>query len=197
MDTTKALNIISKINPDKKFEAMITIAGIITKLLEPHNIKPIVVGGLSVELYTQNDYTTRDVDFVTDGQHIIEEILPKIGFKKAEEAGSGFVHEELEVFVEIPDSYLEGDESRVQVVKLEDENELYIYVISIEDIINDRLRASIYWNSENDAIWGFQLLARNYDSVDRDYLYSKLDVVRLEKPVLDEWFAQLDRDYKV
>ncbi len=55
---------------------------IITKLLEPKNIQPVIVGGLSVEIYTQNDDSTRDIDFVSDGYHIIEDILFSLGFKK-------------------------------------------------------------------------------------------------------------------
>jgi len=34
-----------------KYEAMVTTAAIITKLLEAQGIKPIIVGGLSVEIY--------------------------------------------------------------------------------------------------------------------------------------------------
>jgi hypothetical protein len=49
----------------EKYRAMIETAAVITELLDTTNHKPIIVGGLSVEIYTQSDYSTRDIDFVT------------------------------------------------------------------------------------------------------------------------------------
>jgi hypothetical protein len=42
-----------------KFEKMLFSAAILTDLLMQHDIKPIIVGGLSVEIYTMNGYTTQ------------------------------------------------------------------------------------------------------------------------------------------
>src|SRR5699024_1622195 len=115
---------------DDKYDTMIKTAAIITKMLEKHNIKPIVVGGLSVEIYTQRDYSTRDIDFVSDGFTIIKE-------------GRHFYRVENEVAVEIPDNHLEGDINKV--IKVNIDKELYLYLISLEDIIIDRLRATVQW----------------------------------------------------
>lgn len=61
---------------------MIYTASVVTQLLAPFGIKPIIVGGLSVEIYTQQEYATRDIDFVSDGYQKITDILFSLDFKK-------------------------------------------------------------------------------------------------------------------
>ncbi|OCA82129.1 hypothetical protein [Pseudobacillus wudalianchiensis] len=61
---------------------MLKTAAILTKLLAERNVKPIIAGGLLVSIYTQNDYTTRDIDMVSDGYETIANILGQLDFKK-------------------------------------------------------------------------------------------------------------------
>lgn len=185
MDIATAKQLINEQKNKPKYEAMINTASVITIILEKYGIKPIVVGGLSVEIYTQNEYATRDIDFVSDGYQIISDTLLKLGFKKE---GRHFYHEDIEIAVEIPGNDLAGDYNRV--IKVEIENGRYVYLISIEDIILDRLRAAVHWKSAEDSIWGFKLLAKNIDVVDIDYLYKKLET-KSEENELDNWLNRL------
>jgi len=185
MDIATAKQLINEQKNKPKYEAMINTASVITMILEKYGIKPIVVGGLSVEIYTQNEYATRDIDFVSDGYQIISDTLLKLGFKKE---GRHFYHEDIEIAVEIPGNDLAGDYNRV--IKVEIENGRYVYLISIEDIILDRLRAAVHWKSAEDSIWGFKLLAKNIDVVDIDYLYKKLET-KSEENELDNWLNRL------
>ncbi|MED4610255.1 hypothetical protein P9248_01310 [Bacillus subtilis] len=189
MQLEVARKIIEEQKFEKKYEAMINTASVITKLLEKDNITPIIVGGLSVEIYTENDYTTRDIDFVSDGRHKIEEVLFSLGFRK--EGTKDFVHDEIEISVEIPDNFLAGDYEKIVKMKITDE--LYVYVISIEDIILDRLRAATAWKSREDSRWGFELLSRNVDDVDVEYLYDNLEAP-VEKVELDLWFDTIEQN---
>lgn len=187
MDIYLAKNELEKLKDTPKYESMLKVAGIITLLLEKYNIKPIIVGGLSVEIYTQQEYTTRDIDFVSDGYERIQEILLSLDFKKE---GKNFYHNAIEIAIEIPDNYLAG--SYDKVIKLELDEGYYVYLISIEDIILDRLRAGIYWKSEEDEIWAFKLLASHYPQTDLDYLKENAET-KEEKALLDEWFCQLNK----
>ncbi|GAA0442137.1 hypothetical protein GCM10008983_19030 [Lentibacillus halophilus] len=65
----------------------------------------------------------------------------------------------------------------------------YIYLISVEDIILDRLRAGIHWKSEDDLLWVFNNFSRNYQELDISYLKENPEV-KLEEQVLDEWIKQ-------
>ncbi|WP_166626766.1 hypothetical protein [Jeotgalicoccus sp. S0W5] len=70
---------------EKLFDCMIKVASIITSLLEgkvKQSDMPIIVGGLSLEIYTESQYTTDDIDLVTSAYNIIEDNLLEIGFKK-------------------------------------------------------------------------------------------------------------------
>ena len=85
---------------------------------------------------------------------------------------------------------MDGDINKVKKLKLG--NELFIYVISLEDIIIDRLRASLYWNSEDDAIWGFQLLTKNYETLDITYIKNTLKT-KQEKVEFKLWLQQIKK----
>lgn len=186
MNTSEAKRYLKSLDKDNKYEAMIKTAAVITKMLAEHNIKPVVVGGLSVEIYTQNDYTTRDIDFVSDGFAIIEELLIKLDFIKKDRH---FYRSDIEVAIEIPDSYLEGDMDKVNKVNVGDG--IFIYLISIEDIIIDRLRAMIHWKSEEDGIWGFKLLINNFESIDISYILNNLNVNQ-EIEEFNDWLTRIE-----
>lgn len=190
MKIEEAKRRLSSLDKKNKYETMIKTAAIITKMLEKYSIKPIVVGGLSVEIYTQGNYTTRDIDFVSDGFMIIEELLTSLDFLKD---GRHFYRKDKEVAIEIPDNHLEGDMNKV--VKVNIDKELYIYLISLEDIIIDRLRATLQWRSEEDAIWGFKLLANNFEDVDVSYIEKRLQV-KQEKKEFEDWVKQIRNNNK-
>ncbi|WGG47667.1 hypothetical protein [Rossellomorea sp. DA94] len=164
---------------------MLNTAAIITSLLEQEGIQPIVVGGFSVDIYTQNEYATRDIDFVSDGYHIISDILTKLEFVKD---GRHFYHKEIEVAIEIPDNYLAGDESKI--IRLQISKDTHINIISIEDIIMDRLRSHCLNNNEEDELWGFRLLTANINRLDIPYMFETCEV-RKEKEVLDQWISEV------
>ncbi|MED1599770.1 DUF6036 family nucleotidyltransferase [Alkalihalophilus marmarensis] len=187
MDISQAIAELNKLNTKEKYEQMIETAAIITKLLEPEGIEPIVVGGLSVTIYTQADYMTRDIDFVSDGYEQVSKLLNALGFSK-DNNSRHFYHSDLEVVIEIPDNYLDGDYDRL--VKVELDNGRHVNLISIEDIIHDRLKAAVHWHNVEDREWGFKLLTGSYDTLDLDYLYNKLETLG-EKIELDTWIDEI------
>ena len=181
---------LEKLITKPKYIQMITTAAILTDLLEEKDIKPIIVGGLSVEIYTQQDYTTRDIDFVLNGYDVASTLLELLGFKKE---GKDFYRFDIKVAVEIPGSHLEGDYNRVKTIKTEDDRK--VYVISIEDIIMDRLRAAVHWKSGEDRKWGFRLLLFNYKELDLEYMKTKIVQHPLELKELTSWIEQAEGAY--
>lgn len=149
---------------EDKFNLMIKAASILTKLFAPYtrlDARPIIVGGLSVEIYTRIDYNTRDIDFVTSSSILFRETLEKLNFKKN---GHIFYRDDLELAIDVVDNFLAGSQEKVATLKLEDSE---VYVISIEDIILDRLHG----HEHSDCYkWGAILLSLYHEVVDLDYI---------------------------
>ncbi len=172
-----------------RFQIMTETVASLTKLLEPYEVTPIVVGGLAVEIYTRGQYTTVDIDLVMQRRDLAGDILSELGFIKE---GRHWYSPELMVAIEIPGNILEGADSN-RVTKILLENGRYIYVIGIEDIILDRLRACVHWQSLSDCEWGLRMLKVHIESLDIDYMKSMAEADHessLEK--LKEWLSEVE-----
>jgi hypothetical protein len=124
----------------------------------PDDKKPVLVGGSAVELYTRGLSKSIDLDLVADRSVIIP-ILLKMDFKQT---GRHFYKNRI--YIEIPSDTLHG---RSVILKYRTKK---IRVISVEDLIIDRLNACKFWNSVYDCEQA-QMLIRAYKSkLDKQYL---------------------------
>lgn len=164
-----------------KSERLIQTAAILTKVLLQLDIKPIVVGGLSVEIYTRNGYTTQDIDFVLSGRDTTNHVLVQLGF---EVFGKNWVHPVVGVSVEIPDNHLVGDYEKVTELQIGDK---VVYLIGIEDIILDRLRAAVHWKDGESREWGYRLLFMYFEDVDVSYIRGQFENEK-EKLEFEQWY---------
>lgn len=102
---------LKQLADQSKFEKMVHVSAILTSLLHGYQIKPIIVGGLAVEIYTRSEYTTSDIDLVSDGRDIIDHLLVQLDFKRE---GRHWMHKDLLVSIEIPSNRLEdANENRI------------------------------------------------------------------------------------
>ena len=142
-------------------------AAIITKLLEKEQIRPIIVGGFSLAIYSNENYTTRDIDIVVSERNKTASLLQRLGFKKGNQ---NYFHEKLEVVIDFPDDTLAGSSEKVNKIFIDNTDSLYVYVIAAEDIIMDRLRAYLYWDEDVSKEWGMQILTLYFDKLDKQYM---------------------------
>ena len=170
-----------------RYEIMTETTAIFTIIMESYGIMPVVVGGLAVEIYTRGQYTTLDIDMVMHNRELAGEALARLGFIQE---GRHWYHEELEVAIEIPNDVLEGAD-REKIIKIHLPSGKYLYVIGIEDIIMDRLRACVHWRSTSDCEWGLRMLKVHHESLDLDYLraMAKKDHVTTSNK-LAEWLME-------
>lgn len=128
---------------------------------------PVVVGGAAVELYTGGAYTTGDIDLVGSISPRFAQALTKVGFLRH---GRHWIHESAQVFVEFPGEALDPDE---EALWLEFEGHR-VRVISVEDLLVDRLGAWEYWKSGVDGVNALFLWQVQKGRIDVERLESRV-----------------------
>lgn len=174
---------LNKLKTFAKHERMIELTALLTEYFKRSDINPIIVGGLSVEIYTRQNYSTYDIDLVSSGWDQFDELLTKeLGFEKS---GRGWYHEELEISIEIPSNSLDGNLDKV--VRVELPSGRHINVIGIEDIIIHRLEsASISFPKtpewSDDYMWAKNMFLTHKDDeniMDIDYLLDEASKIKI------------------
>jgi len=149
-----------------RYRTMVEIAAILTELLEPNGVKPVIVGGLAVEIYTRSQYTTMDVDLIVSRRDLAKHILEQLGFVQE---GRHWYHPEVDASIEIPGEQLAGA-SEDKITRITLSSGRHVYVIGLEDLILDRLSACVYWKSYLDCEWAQRMVKLHYDILDLEYL---------------------------
>ncbi len=89
------------------------IASLVSQALNDNGLHAVLSGGAVVSIYTDNEYESKDLDFVTPEQvNKLEVVMAKLGFQKLN--GRHFSHPHTEYFVEFPSSPLALGEELVQ-----------------------------------------------------------------------------------
>jgi hypothetical protein len=148
--------------------------------------QPIVVGGQAVEIYTQGSYTTGDID-IKSPLEITEAVLKEWGFIKA---GRPWMNKELDIYVDwLGSSLEEGEEAEKRAAVIRVTEDLDIRVISVEDLVIDRLGAFKWWGDTDSLMWAKVLIRvkKSVDSLDEAYLKeraNKTDLVDVLEEIL-------------
>ncbi len=154
--------------------------GLLTQEAEKRKVRPIVVGGSAVDIYTEGIYPSHDIDLVSN-RKIIGEILENVfNFKPS---GRHWINEQIGLAVEVPGSSLAGEKNKVTVIRIEN---LKVYVIGFEDLIIDRLNACVHWKSETDCDQARYIIR---------YYRNRLDFGYLEKKAKDEGILTILREF--
>ncbi|MFB5676403.1 hypothetical protein ACE3NQ_08375 [Paenibacillus terreus] len=151
--------------PSKNEFQAIFVMAIVTPILDELGADPaVIVGGHAVELYTSGSYKTADVDLVMIRDDLARMLFDRLGFVRE---GRFYFVPELDIPIEIPSSDLAGSKDKIYKVNTPDG---YCYVIGIEDLVLDRLRAAEYWTDERSLEWARYLMSAQFNSIDIDYM---------------------------
>ncbi|MBC7456740.1 MAG: hypothetical protein H7235_00575 [Bdellovibrionaceae bacterium] len=126
------------------------LAAIITAGLSKEDIKAVLVGGAVVSIYTDNEYESKDLDFISPNDHKkITDVMINLGFKRK---GKNFFHSATELSVEFPSGPI-GIGDRVPV-KPEGRIEVKgttVILLSPTQSVMDRL-AWFYFNNDRQCL---------------------------------------------
>jgi len=167
------------------------LASIVCSTLDESGITAVLVGGGAVSIYSDNEYESYDLDFITT--RTIDELsdaLRPLGFTK-DRTSRYFTHPETEIVLEFPSGVLAFGDT---IASFEDTATLdcplgTIRVITPTQAIMDRLAAFIYWNdyqSREQAI----LVARN-NPVNWKELYDWAETERVDSTIIDKFAAKV------
>lgn len=159
---------------------LVALALLADRLAED-GIEPILVGGAAVELYTAGGYATKDVDLALPTSPKVDRAFAELGFAKH---GRYWYHDDLDLLFEAPaPEGLPGEESRRRTIRVEG---LPVTVLGVEDLILDRLRAWVHWQSGEDRRWARRLAVLYRDELDWGYLRDRVSGDAGERRALAE-----------
>lgn len=143
--------------------------GLLADRLAESDIEPILVGGTALEFYTAGGYATQDVDLALPLAPEVDAAFAELGFEKE---GRYWFREDLDLLFEAPaPAGLPGEDAPRTVVEVEG---LRVVILGVEDLLLDRLRAAVHWQSEEDRRWARRLALLYADRLDWPYLRSKV-----------------------
>lgn len=145
----------------------------------------ILVGGGAVEFYTNGWYVTGDLDVITTNRKMLIALLLEMGYERVSERG--YIKDEI--FIDIVGSYFDRHSDEIGIKG----TDLTVRVISIEDIIIDRLCACVHWVSQKDCEQAGYLLAGYANKLDMEYLMQRANGEQvLDK--LEELLKEISED---
>lgn len=138
--------------------SLLDLAALVAKHLKTNNVRAVLVGGLAVEVYTENLYLTKDIDMVDTGyenpKHL-KNIMAEIGFHKN---GRIFINETTDISIEFPTAPLYVGDELITEVSSHTHNDVQIPILKVEDVIKDRFSAFLHWDDNPSLAQAITLL---------------------------------------
>lgn len=165
--------------PNPARRRLVALALVADRLAED-SIEPILVGGAALEIYTEGGYATGDIDLALPKVPEVDRAFADLGFRKQ---GRFWVREDLDLFFEAPaPAGLPGETAPRTELDVEG---MRVVVIGLEDLLLDRLRAAVHWQSPEDRRWARRLILLYPDRLDWEYLREKTTPEPAEREELD------------
>ncbi len=132
--------------------SILELAAMISKHLQASNIQAVLVGGLAVEIYTENLYLTKDINLVNigyDKPQVLRQAMAEIGFRKS---GRVFVNETTPISVEFPSAPLSIGDRLISDTTTAQIGEVSIPILKVTDVVMDRLSAFVHWHDKQSLV---------------------------------------------
>jgi hypothetical protein len=159
-------------------------------LREVLKVEPVVVGGTAEEYQSGSPYHETDLDLVGIVTADERATLRSLGFRKR---GRHWFHEGSSVAVEFPDTRIDGDESRIDRIRIARSTAA---VIGVDDLYVDRLRqatapvANVEGSIEFHSV--LAVAAGGYDRIDRRYVLRRIREIESSEGRIGRQMRELD-----
>lgn len=166
MDLRRRIDALAD-EPDGQRRRLVAL-GLLTAQLAPAGITPVLVGGFALELYTSGGYATKDVDLALPLVPEVDEAFAELGFSKE---GRYWYRTDLDLLFEAPaPADLPGEDAPRTEIRIDD---LRVVVLGVADLLLDRIRGWVHWQSLEDHRWTVRLANLYASELDWAYLRAK------------------------
>ena len=161
-----------------EFEAALRLFAQVSEAMKARGFQaPVLVGGAAVEIYSLSAIATGDFDISTGAQDAFEEELQRHAFIRPSGPGMatrGWIHPELALGFEVVTStLLDGMAERERVRMIDAGNGQTVSVISLEDMIADRM-GQYASGTARDMLGQAQALFVLFPDADLDYMERRI-----------------------
>jgi hypothetical protein len=151
------------------------LAAVVATHLRDHDIQVVLVGGLAVELYSENVYLTKDIDMVDISYAKpakLHKVMAEIGFEKR---GRIFICASTDITVEFPSPPISvGDELVTETTTMSTPAG-DLPVLFARDVIKDRLAAYIHWSDKPSLVQAMAVLIKYPEEIDAIAAFCKVE----------------------
>ncbi len=128
---------------DLKTISINDLAALISHKFAEHDMKAILVGGACVAIYSNNQYLSYDLDFVTfEHKNVIKKALSELGF---ELKGKHFAHPDCPYFVEFVSPPVSIGEEIITAFETLSTPFGQVKLLTPTDCVKDRLASFFHW----------------------------------------------------
>ncbi len=151
---------------EDRFTRKLTFAAFLADRLRNKGIESVLVGGSAVELYTNGDFPTADMDFDVSDMGKAIQLLKNLGFKKTD---SLWYNGDLDIVVDLSSKGYSGDPKKLRTIKVRNYS---LKVAGVEDLVVNRLYSAKFWksNTQRDLEEATALVRIFSGKLDNDYL---------------------------
>lgn len=124
----------------------------------------IIVGGSAIEFYTVGEYTSGDIDIVSNQSELLRGLLREWRFQRE---GRVWANEEIGIVVDFVRPPYTGDQTKTQEISTP-----YgaVRVAALEDLLVKRLASTKHWKRKGDFNHARLLVDLYADQMDWDYI---------------------------
>lgn len=141
--------------------SMPELASIVAEHLHEQGITVVLVGGLAVEIYTDNLYLTRDIDMVNTSLQSAKRLagaMQLLGFSKH---GRVYQHPSTDVVVEFPSAPLSVGDELIKDISYTQIGERRLPILKVDDVIKDRLAAYLHWRDNSSLVQAVMMMLKH------------------------------------
>jgi hypothetical protein len=145
---------------------IIELAAIIATHLREHDIDVVLVGGLAVELYSENVYLTKDIDMVDTSYAKpgkLHKAMAEIGFRKT---GRIFVNPSTDITIEFPSPPISVGEELVTETTTIATPAGDLPILVARDVIKDRIAAYIHWRDKPSLVQALAIIIKYPEEIE-------------------------------